>query len=150
MLSAEQQQAHVLSLHDAVVEIKATMNNGLKAQLIEQKAERKSVKDDAQLIRDALGLLLLQALGRAVADLTRSPSTAATSPRSIGSAQHRRLAGRRVGAAGDARRVSTTWKWRARAETAGTTVNVGNRAIAMLQLEATPTAARRRYMALAG
>jgi hypothetical protein len=45
--------------------------------------------------------------------------------------------------------VSTTWKWRARAETAGTTVNVGNLAIAVLQLEATPTAARRRYMALA-
>ena len=46
--------------------------------------------------------------------------------------------------------VSTTWKWRARAETAGTTVNVGNLAIAVLQLEATPAAARRRYMALAG
>ena len=45
--------------------------------------------------------------------------------------------------------VSTTWKWRARAETAGTTVNVGNLAIAVLQLEATPAAARRRYMALA-
>jgi hypothetical protein len=44
--------------------------------------------------------------------------------------------------------VSTTWKWRARAETAGTTVN-GNLAIAVLQLEATPGAARRRYMALA-
>ncbi len=46
--------------------------------------------------------------------------------------------------------VSTTWKWRARAETGGTTVNVGNLAIAVLQLEATPAAARRRYMALAG
>ena len=45
---------------------------------------------------------------------------------------------------------STTWKWRARAETAGTTVNVGHLAIAVLQLEATPAAARRRYMALAG
>ncbi len=46
--------------------------------------------------------------------------------------------------------VSTTWKWRARAETAGTTVNVGNLAIAVLQLEATPAASgRRRYMALA-
>ena len=46
--------------------------------------------------------------------------------------------------------VSTTWKWRARAETAGTTVNVAGLAIAVLQLEATPAAARRRYMALAG
>jgi hypothetical protein len=46
--------------------------------------------------------------------------------------------------------VSTTWKWRARTETAGTTVNVGNLAIAVLQLEATPAGARRRYMGLAG
>jgi hypothetical protein len=46
--------------------------------------------------------------------------------------------------------VSTSWKWRARAETAGTTVNVGNLAIAGLQLDATPTSARRRYMAVAG
>ena len=46
--------------------------------------------------------------------------------------------------------VATTWKWRARAETAGTTVNVGNLAIAILQLEATPAPARRRYMAVAG
>jgi len=45
--------------------------------------------------------------------------------------------------------VATTWKWRARVETAGTTVNVGNLAIAVLQLEATPAAARRRYMAVA-
>ena len=45
--------------------------------------------------------------------------------------------------------VATTWKWRARAETAGTTVNVAGLAIAVLQLEATPAAARRRYMALA-
>jgi hypothetical protein len=45
--------------------------------------------------------------------------------------------------------VPTTWKWRARSEAAGTTVNVGNLAIAVLQLEATPGAARRRYMALA-
>jgi hypothetical protein len=46
---------------------------------------------------------------------------------------------------------STSWKWRARAETAGTTVNVANLAIAVLQLEATPGAAlaRRRYMAIA-
>ncbi len=46
--------------------------------------------------------------------------------------------------------VATTWKWRARAETAGTTVNVGNLAIAVLQLEATPAPARRRTMAVAG
>ena len=45
--------------------------------------------------------------------------------------------------------VATNWKWRARAETAGTTVNVGNLAIALLQLEATP-AVRRRYIAIAG
>jgi hypothetical protein len=44
----------------------------------------------------------------------------------------------------------TPWKWRARAETAGTTVNVAGLAIAALQLEATPAAARRRYMAVAG
>ena len=44
---------------------------------------------------------------------------------------------------------AATWKWRARAETAGTIINVGNLAIAVLQLEATPTAARRRYMAIA-
>lgn len=53
-MSFDHEQSHVLSLHDAVVEIKATLNNGLKAQLIEQKAELKSVKDDVQLIRDAL------------------------------------------------------------------------------------------------
>src|SRR5512144_2927140 len=53
-MSFDQEQSHVLSLHDAVVEIKAILNNGLKAQLIEQKAELKSVKDDVQLIRDAL------------------------------------------------------------------------------------------------
>jgi hypothetical protein len=45
--------------------------------------------------------------------------------------------------------VATTWKWRARAEVAGTTVNVGNLAIAVLQLEASPGAARRRHMAIA-
>jgi hypothetical protein len=43
----------------------------------------------------------------------------------------------------------TTWTWRACAEIAGTTVNVGNLVIAVLQLEATP-AARRRHMAVAG
>jgi hypothetical protein len=36
------------------------------------------------------------------------------------------------------------------AETVGTTVNVGNLAIAVPQLEARPVAPRRRYMALAG
>jgi hypothetical protein len=41
-------------------------------------------------------------------------------------------------------------EWRARAETAGTTINVGNVVIAVLQLEGTPAAARRRYVALAG
>ena len=46
--------------------------------------------------------------------------------------------------------VLTTWKWRARAENAGTTVNVGTLAIAVLQLDATPAPKRRRYMALAG
>ena len=46
--------------------------------------------------------------------------------------------------------IAAIWKWRARAETAGTTVNVGNLAIAVLQLEATPAAARRRCMAVAG
>ena len=34
--------------------------------------------------------------------------------------------------------VPTSWTWRARAEIAGTTVNVGNLSIAILQLEATP------------
>ena len=53
-MSFDQEQSHVLSLHDAVVEIKATLNNGLEAQLLEQNAELKSVKDDVQLIRDAL------------------------------------------------------------------------------------------------
>ena len=43
----------------------------------------------------------------------------------------------------------TSWKWRARAETAGTTVNVANLAIAVLQLEAAPVPKRRRYMGLA-
>lgn len=42
--------------------------------------------------------------------------------------------------------VATAWKWRARSETAGTTVNIGNLAIAVLQLEATPAAPRRQYM----
>jgi len=47
--------------------------------------------------------------------------------------------------------TSTFWKWRARAETAGTTVNVANLAIAVLQLEATPAARkRRRIMGVAG
>jgi hypothetical protein len=44
---------------------------------------------------------------------------------------------------------STTWKWQTRAETAGTTVNADELAIAVLQLSATPSGARRRYMALA-
>jgi hypothetical protein len=45
---------------------------------------------------------------------------------------------------------STTWKWQTKAETAGTTVNADELAIAVLQLGATPAAsARRRYMALA-
>ena len=44
----------------------------------------------------------------------------------------------------------TTWKWRTRAETAGTTVNIANLAIAVLQLEAPPGAPkRRRIMGLA-
>jgi hypothetical protein len=59
-------------------------------------------------------------------------------------AEHRRLHGRRPGARETLATVSPTWKWRARAETAGTTVNVGNLAIAVLQLEATP-AMRRRW-----
>ena len=46
--------------------------------------------------------------------------------------------------------ISTTWKWRARGESGGTTVNVAGLAIAVLQLEATPATARPRYMALAG
>ncbi len=46
--------------------------------------------------------------------------------------------------------VATTWKWRARAEIAGTTVNVGNLGVAVLQLDATPEPTRRRYMAVAG
>ena len=45
--------------------------------------------------------------------------------------------------------VSTTWKWQTRAETAGTTVNADELAIAVLQLGATPSGTRRRYMALA-
>lgn len=46
--------------------------------------------------------------------------------------------------------VSTTWKWRARAETAGTTINVGSLALAVLQLDASPAAGtRRRQMSLA-
>jgi hypothetical protein len=45
--------------------------------------------------------------------------------------------------------VSTDWTWRIRAETAGTTINVANMAIAVLQLDATPAAGRRRQMALA-
>jgi len=43
----------------------------------------------------------------------------------------------------------TSWKWRARAETAGTTVNVANLAIAVLQLEAPPVSKRRRIMGVA-
>jgi len=42
----------------------------------------------------------------------------------------------------------TSWKWRARAETAGITVNVANLAIAVLQLEAPPVSKRRRIMGL--
>jgi hypothetical protein len=34
--------------------------------------------------------------------------------------------------------VATTWKWRARSEAAGITVNVGNLAIAVLQLMPRP------------
>ena len=45
--------------------------------------------------------------------------------------------------------TSTTWKWQTKAETAGTTVNADELAIAVLQLGATPSSARRRYMALA-
>jgi hypothetical protein len=47
--------------------------------------------------------------------------------------------------------TSTTWKWQTKAETAGTTVNADELAIAVLQLGATAAASvRRRYMALAG
>jgi hypothetical protein len=47
--------------------------------------------------------------------------------------------------------ATTTWKWQTKAETAGTTVNADEFAIAVLQLWATPAAnVRRRYMALAG
>ena len=45
--------------------------------------------------------------------------------------------------------VSTTWKWQTRAETAGTTVNADELAIAVLQLGATPSGARHRYMGIA-
>jgi hypothetical protein len=48
------------------------------------------------------------------------------------------------------RRKADTFRHLKGGETAGTTVNVSNLAIAVLQLEATPVAARRRYMALAG
>jgi hypothetical protein len=44
------------------------------------------------------------------------------------------------------RLVSITWKWQ---ETASTIVNADDLAIAVLQLGATPSGARRRYMALA-
>jgi hypothetical protein len=45
---------------------------------------------------------------------------------------------------------STTWKWQTKAETAGTTVNADELAIAVLQLGATPAAGtRRRQMAIA-
>jgi hypothetical protein len=44
---------------------------------------------------------------------------------------------------------STSWKWQTKAETAGTTVNADELAIAVLQLGATPSGVRRRYMALA-
>jgi len=57
-------------------------------------------------------------------------------PSALRPAQERKLAA-----------VSTSWR-QTRAETAGATVNVGNLAIAVLQLEATPLPARRRYMAL--
>jgi hypothetical protein len=40
-------------------------------------------------------------------------------------------------------------EWQTKAETAGTTINADDLAIAVLPLGATPTA-RRRYMALAG
>jgi hypothetical protein len=45
--------------------------------------------------------------------------------------------------------TSTSWKWQIKAETAGTTVNADELAIAVLQLGATPAGTRRRYMALA-
>ena len=53
MLSLEQ-QAHVLSLHDAVVEIKATLNNGLKTTVLGPQGRAKSRQKNDQSIRDAL------------------------------------------------------------------------------------------------
>jgi hypothetical protein len=44
--------------------------------------------------------------------------------------------------------TSTTWKWQTKTETAGTTVNADELAIAVLQLGAPPSGTRRRYMAL--
>jgi len=47
--------------------------------------------------------------------------------------------------------ASTTWTWRGRAEVGGQIFNIGNLAIAVLQLDATPpSATRRRCMAIAG
>lgn len=43
----------------------------------------------------------------------------------------------------------TTWAWQMRAELTGTTVNAAGLAIAVLQLGASPTPKRRRYMVLA-
>jgi hypothetical protein len=74
----------------------------------------------------------------------RSGRTFVDVERQVTAFQYIRCSDAELGAA------ATTWKWRARAETVGTTVKVGNLAIAVLQLEATPAAARRRYMALAG
>jgi hypothetical protein len=83
------------------------------------------------------GYLNLAKDGAAIEEWNRE-SPGAAGYFSAGLAQRQTLSG-----------VSTIWKWRARAETSGTTVNVGNLAIAVLQLEATPAPARRRYMALA-
>ncbi len=47
-----QQQAHVLSLHDAVVEIKATLNNGLKTTVLGPQGRAKSRQKNVQSIRD--------------------------------------------------------------------------------------------------
>lgn len=53
-MTPEQQEAHIRMLHDAIVEIRAILNDGLKATVLENKTELKSVNGAVQVMRDQL------------------------------------------------------------------------------------------------
>jgi hypothetical protein len=53
-MSPEDHTAAIRSLQSDVADIKGTLNNGLRAMVQDQRTELATVKEDIQLIRDAL------------------------------------------------------------------------------------------------